>query len=310
MKKVIVTGASSFIGAVLSRKLLDKGYFVFAVVRFGSKNIDKIPIHPNLKILNADLSGIYILLKGNLKIDAFFHFGWDGLGSVGRNDKDIQNQNVNNALKAIEVANCMGCKCFIFAGSQAEYGIINGLITEDTPCKPLIEYGKAKLEVFLNGRIRCLELGIKYLHPRIFSVYGERDHEWTLISEVISKLLKNENVILSQCNQYWNYIYVSDAVEQIIELTEFVAISEDKKIEIYNIASDDTRILRDFTEEISKIINSDGKLLYGELSTFQVLSLQPDISKLKSDIKWKAKVSFEQGIKSIIKSIKNEKSFK
>lgn len=306
MKNVLITGATSFIGSSLVQKLLDKGYFVYAFVRINSKNNKNLPLHPNLSLIHADLSEISILLKTNIEIDAFFHFGWDGIGSIGRDDAGTQKLNIENTLNAIDISKKMGCKCFIVSGSQAEYGIVNGLISEKTPCNPISEYGRAKLEVFTKGSIRCLELGIKYLHLRIFSVYGKNDHEWTLISEVITKLLKDEDVKLSQCEQYWNFLYAEDAVDQIIALTEFITNSEDKKTEVYNIASNDTRILKEFTEEIKYITGSKGRLLYGEKTVPHVLSIQPDIRKLMKDINWTANVDFTQGIKSIINSKRNE----
>ena len=303
MRNVIITGATSFIGIRLVQKLLDTGIFVYAIVRSDSKNVKKLPEHKNLEIIYTDLSQIELLKKNKFEIEIFFHLGWDGVGSTGRDNPDIQLLNIKNTLKAIDTANYLKCKCFVMAGSQAEYGYVDGLITESTSCSPITEYGKAKLQVFSHAIIRCSNLKMKYLHLRIFSIYGENDHEWTLISEIIRKLMKSEDVRLSNCTQFWNYLNVSDAADQIIMLTNLMLNCEDKKIEVYNIASTDTRILRDFTDEIARIIQSSSKLLYGEKKVQDPLSLQPDINKLIKDTNWQSQIDFVQGIKSIINSV-------
>ena len=78
--------------------------------------------------------------------EAFFHFGWDGAGSENRMNRDVQQKNAADSLKALEGARKLGCRTFLFSGSQAEYGIHREAMTEDTPLNPVSEYGKAKVD--------------------------------------------------------------------------------------------------------------------------------------------------------------------
>ena len=73
-------------------------------------------------------------------IDAWIHFAWDGVGSAGRSDTNIQIENIQNAKKAYLYAKLLGARKFLFAGSQAEYGIGNHRVP-----MPVSPYGKAKL---------------------------------------------------------------------------------------------------------------------------------------------------------------------
>ena len=108
------------------------------------------------------------------------HLGWEGSGSANRTNPEIQARNIGYALEALGAAARLGCTRFLFSGSQAEYGIADGLMREDSPCHPVSEYGKDKLEVCRRVGERAAELGITYLHARIFSVYGPGDHPWSL----------------------------------------------------------------------------------------------------------------------------------
>ena len=105
---VIVTGGTSFIGLAVIRKLLKSGHEVWAAVRPGSANKDKLPSHERLHTLSCSLEEIGDLpftpegkQLATMKDKAFLHMAWDGVGSAGRSDKNIQEQNIRNSIKAV-----------------------------------------------------------------------------------------------------------------------------------------------------------------------------------------------------------------
>ena len=109
MKNVIVTGATSFIGAPLVDKLSKSDCFVFAVVRPNSPNISKLNINQNVRIIECDLKSIGDLNRLiNVKCDCFFHIAWSGTRAPERDNFDIQNQNYINCLDAYEVSKIIG----------------------------------------------------------------------------------------------------------------------------------------------------------------------------------------------------------
>ena len=300
MKNIVITGATSFIGVALIKKMLNEGYTIYAIVRENSVNLGNLPKNINLRVVYSDLSNLHKIVTKIDCCDAFFHFGWDGTNHIGRDNSDIQAENIKNSLIAIEVASQLNCKCFVGAGSQAEYGNINESITEKTRCLPQTEYGKAKYEVLRQGGRKCFQLGMKYIHLRIFSIYGPGDHPWTLVSSLIEKLANNENVEVTSCQQKWNFLYIDDAADQIIGLYENQYASKINEPTLFNIASTDTRVLKAFVEEIEYTVGKTGKILYGALPTTTVVSIQPDITKLIETIHLKPNTSFSNGIKKII----------
>lgn len=89
----------------------------------------------------------------------------------------LQNYNVIYALDAVELAHCCGCRTFVGAGSQAEYGRFEGKLRPDTPAFPENGYGMAKLCAGEMTRIQAHKYGIKHIWARILSVYGPYDRK-------------------------------------------------------------------------------------------------------------------------------------
>lgn len=300
--RYIVTGATSFLGIALVDYLLRLQHQVVAVCRPNSKGLSKIP--ERAEIVFSEMSEYGDLCKEIDKADVFVNLAWDGTGHNGRNVQDIQKENVTNTIDAMFAADKMGCKLFIEAGSQAEYGTVLERITEETPCHPFSEYGKAKLEV-KNRLFELSErLGIKYLHLRIFSLFGENDHSWTLVMSSINKMLRNETIDLSPCTQNWNFLYVKDAVKQIYLLCHYAFRSINFRSEVFNIASNDTRILRQFVEEIHSLTHSRSVLNYGVITPANLVSLNPDVSKTEAAIGFISDYVFKDVVNSIINIIK------
>ena len=297
--KFIVTGATSFIGSHTVKMLLEQGHQVCAVVRPGSSNADKLEYHDNLSVVWQDLSGLNRLIEDKECRDAdiFLHFGWDGIGSAGRNDPEIQKKNLKHSMQAVKTAQELGCGRFLFSGSQAEYGITDGLMREDSPCHPVSEYGKDKLEVCRRAGEKAGELGITYLHTRIFSVYGPGDHPWSLVSSCVDTFLKGGHMEFGACTQLWNYLYIKDAVRAITGLLLAKSPSG-----VYNVAGNDTRPLREFIGEIHRLCGGRGTFEYGKRppNAEGVVSLNPDTGKLYRAANFQPRISFEEGIREMI----------
>lgn len=300
--KFVITGATSFIGIELINLLLSQGHSIVAVARKESKKLSDIPF--GVSIVAAEMSEYGDLYHIIDHADVFVNLAWGGTGHNGRNVVDVQSENVVNTTAAILAADKMGCSLFVEAGSQAEYGSTMASQIETDECQPFSEYGKAKLKVKQIGFELSEKLDIKYIHLRIFSMFGENDHPWTLVMSVIRKMLSNEPVDLSSCTQNWNFVYVKDAVSMILSLCMNAVDSPSFLHEVYNIASKDTRTLRNFVEEIKEITNSTSALNYGAIIPQNLVSLQPDISKTLKASKFQNFHDFKEIITNIVNNYK------
>ncbi len=302
--KYIITGATSFIGLELMDYLLALHHQVVAVCRSDSKGLTKIP--SGVEVVLAEMSEYGNLHREIDHADVLVNLAWGGTGHDGRNVQDVQRGNVIYTIAAMFAADKMGCKVFVEAGSQAEYGTVLEKITEETPCHPFSEYGKAKLVVKERLFELSEQLGIKYIHLRIFSLFGENDHPWTLVMSSVEKMLRNEPIALSPCTQNWNFLYVKDAVRQIAGLCDYAMRIENFHHEVYNIASDDTRMLKRFVEEMYSLTGSTSVLNYGAVKPANIVSLNPDMAKTEQATGFISAHTFKDVINNIIQKYKKQ----
>lgn len=221
-----------------------------------------------------------------------------GTRGIDRNNIELQEQNFKYSISALHSAAKLKAKVFMSAGSQAEYGLQNEIISENTVPKPVTAYGKSKLKFYEYGIEFCKNNNnIKFVEPRFFSLYGAGDYEGTLIMSMLTKMLKNEPCDLTDCTQKWNFLNIKDAVAGIKILLE----NEQVKSDAYNFASKDTKELKSFLLEMKKITNSKSRLNFGIISHNDSgkYGINPDITKLLNT-GWQPKISFEDGIREII----------
>lgn len=177
--KILISGVSSFLGIYTAKELLSQGHQVYGIVRKESKNREKLESLRGLQLISVDMKafssyaeeGELALAEGIRKqedsfsreaafsrdgfalasllpkdVDAIIHFAWDGVGSKGRENPEIQEQNLLMSKGFYQWGLQTGVKYFLFAGSQAEYG--RG--TRENP-EPVSAYGKAKLSFSRYG---------------------------------------------------------------------------------------------------------------------------------------------------------------
>lgn len=299
--KYVVTGATSFLGRELVSRLMQDGHEVVAVCRPQSSALADIPL--GVEVVLADMSDYGGLYRDVPEADVWVNLAWEGTGHDGRNQEEVQQANVIHTIAAMFGADKMGCRLFVEAGSQAEYGTVLTPISEQTPCNPFSAYGKAKLETFQRLSELSAQLGIKYLHLRIFSLYGETDHPWTLVMSSLDKMLRNETIDLSPCTQQWNFLYVKDATRQVVTLCDYALSRQDFRSEVFNIASDDSRPLKEFVERMKELAGSKSPLNYGAITPQNVVSLLPDMTKTRNVVGTLSEYSFDNVITSILSNL-------
>lgn len=318
MKKAVVTGAAGFAGYSLTSHLIEHGYKVYAIVRPGSKHNGRLRVN-NIQntlaiekkrgvfsdyanIISRDISNDYVVVmevdSGEYnklpeiikeKCDVYFHLAWAGR----RNEYEEQYKNISQAVTALEAAGELGCKRFICTGSQAEYGVQSGLITEDLMPKPIYAYGAAKIAAMYLTKTRAEQLGIEWIWGRIFSLYGLYEPAGRMLPDLINNLRNGETANLSDCSQNWDYLDAGDAAEAIIALGE-----RGHSGEIYNIANGDYHPLKDFVRIMEETYSNGGTVVYGDRAN-PYISLSPSVEKITKDTGWEPRVKFLQDYESI-----------
>ena len=297
-----ITGASSFVGVELCRYLSDNGHQVIAMTRRENERLNAIAQEGRLQVFRADMQNLVEKAK-DLKADVFVHLAWAGTSHEERNNPAIHEENVRLSLEYVRLSERMGCKLYVDAGSQAEYGIVPGIITEETECHPFSAYGKAKLKMYEQTRVLTEQMGMKYIHLRILSVYGENDHPDTLIISSLRKLKAGDPIEMRSGGQKWNYVYVKDAARQIAELSLHAYGDDAFQCEVYNIASEDTRKLHDFVIAMKEICGSQSELKFGGYNKEKDVNLEPDTAKTAAIVRPLTTNKFEIVINRMINKL-------
>lgn len=300
--KAVVTGASSMIASALIRLLVAEGHEVYALCRPNSKKLGNIIKNERVHIVYSDISDITAVGQSiGCGCDAFFHFAWGGTSGAQRNDSRIQSENIRFTLDAVELAHALGCSVFVGAGSQAEYGRVDGKISPETPAFPENAYGAAKLAAGQLSRIACAKYGIKHIWARILSVYGIGDNDFTITVSSLKKMLAGQTAQFTPAEQMWDFLYCDDAARAF-----YLMAQRGKDGAVYTLGSGQARPLKEYINIMRSVSGTDGDVQIGALpyNDKQVMYLCADISALTADTGFVPQVSYEEGIKETVKWLK------
>ncbi|MEG1313963.1 MAG: NAD(P)-dependent oxidoreductase [Bacilli bacterium] len=304
IKSAVITGATGMLGISLIEILLEQKIYCLAIVRSNSNRVKYLPKSKYLTVLECDISKYQTIdIETQKKYDAFFHFAWNG--TVGNERSNYVNQinNIQYTLDALELAKKFKCKIFIGAGSLAEYGQVNHVISPDTPVNPESGYGIAKYAAGKFSAIKAKELNLEFIWMRIFSVYGPYNIENSMIISVIKSLIKEKKASLSKGSQMWDYLYSKDAALAFLKIAK-----KGKDQSIYCIGSGESKPISEYAMILKNTLNESLILEFGKIpySENQIMYLCSDISLLTKDTGFSPMISFEQGIRETIEWVQTE----
>lgn len=296
MQRIIVTGATGSIGSAIVRRSLAKGLDVTCIVHQGSKRLSNLPKNEHVRIVECNLSD-YTSLQIEGQHEVFLHLSWEKTVGASRDDAEVQMRNIQYTLDAVRLADRCGCKVFVGAGSQAEYGIQTVDLTPDLPVNPESGYGIAKYAAGKLSAMLCKSLGIRQNWVRILSVYGPNDGENSLISYLTRELRLGHSPELTKCEQIWDYIYADDAADAILAIAKY---GKDGKA--YPLGSGVGRRLSAYVEDLRNAINPAVMVKFGARDYYphQPMHLVADIRELTEDTGWRPSYSFKKGLDSLL----------
>lgn len=304
MKKVIVTGATGMIGASMIEQMVVDGIEVTAVIRPNSPKRSNLIEHENVKVVECDVNCLFDL-KEKLEngYDTFYHFAWDGTYGDSRDDAMLQEKNVRNTLEAVELAHALGCEVFVGAGSQAEFGFVEGELSDCVPKNPITGYGIAKYTAGKLSAVMCARLGMRQSWGRIVSTYGPRDNSYTMVMSSVIGMINGERMSFTKGDQIWDYVYGGDCSKAFYLIGKY-----GKHGKAYTIGSGKSKLLREYIEIIRDVVNPELEIGIGEREYYpnQVMRLTADISELTADTGFVPEVDFAEGIRRTMEWYKGE----
>lgn len=281
--KVLVTGATGFIGNYVVNELLRKNHQVIAT----SKNIKKAKKqewYSSVKYIPYDLNdNKKKLFNFFQKPEAAIHLAWQGLP----NYKDMIHlkQNFINNSRFLKNLLNGGLKNLTVTGTCLEYGIQSGCLPETALTQPITFYGMAKdqLRKFLEQLQQQLHFSFKWV--RLFYLYGKGQSEKSLLSQLeIAIRQKKKKFEMSGGKQLRDYLPVEKVAEYIVAIA-----LQDKIRGIINCCSGKPVTIRKLVENYLSEKNKSIELNLGfyPYTTYEPMAFWGDNKKLKQILKVK-----------------------
>lgn len=300
-KKVLITGASGFIGKHLIRKLLSYNYNIICfdlafdeefVLEFG----DKLEIRSGNLI---DTVSIKKLIK-NYTPEYVFHLA----GSKNRTNAlhEFKSSHEINYLGTLNLFEALlkdeNLKLVAILGTIEEYGHAHSPFKEDSQELPNSAYGLSKLSATKLAMIfyHQFNLPVVVLRPSI--AYGPHQGEEMFIPALIKSLLRQQQFKMTEGHQLRDFLFIDDLTDALIRCLSCIRLGG----EIINIASGTSVTIRDIAMQIAKKTNSNENLEVGKLPyrNFEIMNYTVDISKASTLLQWYPKTKLEDGLAETI----------
>ena len=254
--KVVVVGANGFLGSSLVNRLTIGGDEVLAIdASFDSPKIKTNKLVTILQSSLDDITKVKEELK-NKKYDLLYNFAWRGVNGPEKSDYEIQKENISLSLKCAYLAESLGCKKYLCAGTIAERAIESIDIIDEVSPSMVYAVSKMYSRIVLNPL--CKSLGVEFIWMQFSNVYGPTNKTGNLVSYTINQLTNNEPALFGPANQPYDFIFVDDLIEAVDRLGH---TKTSKKS--YFIGSGKPMILFKYLEKIGNILGKKDLIRIG-----------------------------------------------
>jgi UDP-glucose 4-epimerase len=301
-RKVLITGGAGFIGSHTVDNFLKKGFKVRVIdnlVGGNLKNIEHLKNNRDFQFEKKDILNLDRIKNFINECEYVVHFA--GIGDIVPSIKYPKKYFENNVLGTVKVLDCLNLskiKKFVYAASSSCYGKAKTPTNENHPINPLYPYALSKYQ----GEQVALHWHKVYKFPvnsiRIFNAYGTRSRTTGAYGAVFGVFLKQliekrPLTVVGEGSQKRDFLYVTDVAEA------FHLATVTKKIGyIWNLGSGEPQSVK----KLVKLLNPK-KIIHIPKRPGEPDVTFANIKKIQKDLKWKPKVSFEEGVGKILDNI-------
>jgi len=309
LNRILITGATGFVGSHLTRRLTQEGLEV-GIIKRKNSNIWRIKDLLN-KIVAYDIdlqdsqgaSKVVSLFRP----DVIYHLAT--YYAVEHKSEEISlmfNTNVLGTVNLLEASKNSKVKLFVNTSSCFVYKVSKGKLKENSVLEPLNLYALTKIQAEEACGFYAEKYGLKTTTFRIFSPYGPADHERRLIPYVIKSFLAGEKPEMTTGKQKWDFVYVDDIVDAYLKL--LLVLNLLKNHEIFNIGTGDPVSVREVVYKIKEIVGTNIEPFWGVIPhrKNEVWFICAEVTKAKKILKWQPKTDIlKEGLKHTVEWYKN-----
>jgi len=286
LKKILITGATGFIGTHLIPELI-KNHKIVGI----SKN--KIKSSKNFTSSNVDITNENLKIKN--KYTNIIHMAaYSDVTYCNLNPIKCYELNVKATQKMLEIARKNDSN-FIFLSSSHVYGNSEKQpILENSLCNPSTHYASSKRMSEILCETYAKTYGLDIQIARLFSVYGPKSPKSNLIFNIINQMINNSKIILGNTYPKRDFIFISDVITGLIKILN----SKKKGFQIYNLGSGKSISIEDLVKNCFTISNKKLKIVSSKEKRREneIMNIQANISKMKKEFNWKTEISLKKGL--------------
>ncbi len=300
-KRVIITGATGFIGSNLTRRLLKEGHNIHLLVRRGYKKWRLEAICNDVYLHEVDFIDRQALTHviSHIRPDWVFHLAAYGAYSWQNDLSRMIETNITGTVNLVEACLKTGFEAFINTGTSSEYGFKDHAVLETECLEPNSHYALTKAYTTLFCRYTAGKYGVRMPTLRLYSVYGPYEEPARLIPTLIVYGLNGGFPPLVKPEVSRDFVYIED-----VEKAYLLAATEPDRepAAVYNVGTG-IQISMRVVVEIAK--QAMGITMEPEWETMPGRNWDTNVwvadnRRIQQELGWQPSYTFEQGFRKTV----------